>query len=53
MVQLDLVPEGIKEKLGTPWARRTGSVQGELRRFKEMIEARGAETGAGAGGEAS
>src|SRR3954452_12097688 len=43
MVQMDWVPEGIKEKLGDAPDRR---VRGDLEQFKAMIEARGQETGA-------
>ena len=46
MVQMDFVPEGIKEKLGDALGAPDRRVQGDLERFKEMIEARGRETGA-------
>jgi uncharacterized membrane protein len=46
MVQLDFVPEGIKEKLGDAMGAPDRRVKGDLERFKEMIEARGTETGA-------
>ena len=46
MVQLDFVPEGIKEKLGDALGASDRRVQGDLQRFKEMIEARGQETAA-------
>ncbi len=46
MVQLDFVPEGIKEKVGDALNLPDRRVQGDLKRFKAMIEARGAESGA-------
>jgi len=46
MVQLDFVPEGIKEKLGDVMGAPDRRVKADLERFKEMIEARGTETGA-------
>jgi uncharacterized membrane protein len=46
MVQMDFVPEGIKEKLGDALGVPDRRVQGDLKRFKEMIEARGQESGA-------
>jgi len=46
MVQMDFVPEGIKEKLGDALGAPDRRVKGDLERFKEMIESRGAETGA-------
>ena len=46
MVQLDFVPEGIKEKLGDAMGAPDRRVKADLERFKEMIEARGTETGA-------
>ena len=46
MVQLDFVPEGDKEKLGSAIGAPDRRVKGDLERFKEMIEARGGETGA-------
>ena len=46
MVQLDFVPEGIKEKLGDAIGAPDRRVKADLERFKEMIEARGTETGA-------
>src|SRR5688500_15963774 len=45
MVQLDFVPEGIKEKLGSALGAPDRRVQGDLERFKELIEARGRESG--------
>ena len=46
MVQLDFVPEGIKEKLGSAIGAPDRRVQGDLKRFKELIETRGRESGA-------
>ena len=46
MVQLDYVPSGIIEKLGDLAGAADRRVSGDLERFKEMIEARGAESGA-------
>ena len=46
MVQMDFVPEGIKEKIGEALGAPDRRVKGDLERFKEMIEARGVETGA-------
>ena len=46
MVQMDFVPEGLKEKIGDAIGAPDRRVKGDLQRFKEMIEARGQETGA-------
>ena len=46
MVQMDFVPEGIKEKIGDAIGAPERRVKGDLERFKAMIESRGAETGA-------
>ena len=46
MVQLDWVPEGIKEKIGDALGAPDRRVQGDLERFKAMIEERGRETSA-------
>jgi uncharacterized membrane protein len=45
MVQMDFVPEGVKEKLGDVLGAPDRQVQGDLTRFKELIEKCGAETG--------
>jgi uncharacterized membrane protein len=45
MVQMDFMPEGIKEKLGDALGAPERRVKGDLERFKELIESRGAETG--------
>ena len=46
MVQMDFVPEGIKEKIGDALGAPERRVKGDLETFKEMIESRGTETGA-------
>ena len=46
MVQMDFVPEDLKEKIGDAIGAPERRVKGDLQRFKEMIEARGQETGA-------
>jgi uncharacterized membrane protein len=46
MLQLDAEPEGVVEKAGDALGLLERRVKGDLERFKEMIEARGTETGA-------
>ena len=46
MLQLDAEPEGIVEKVGDAVGVLKRRVKGDLERFKELIESRGAETGA-------
>ena len=46
MLQLDFVPEGIKEKLGDALGAPDRRIKGDLERFKEFVETRGHETGA-------
>jgi uncharacterized membrane protein len=46
MVQMDFVPEGVKERIGDALGAPDRRVQGDLERFKEMMEARGRESGA-------
>ncbi len=46
MVQIDYEPEGMLESLGGAVGMDDRRVKGDLERFKEMIESRGAETGA-------
>ena len=46
MVQMDFVPEGIKEKIGDAIGAPDRRVKGDLQRFKELIESRGRESGA-------
>jgi uncharacterized membrane protein len=45
MVQLDFVPEGILEKIGDVLSAPDRRIEGDLRRFKEMVEARGQASG--------
>jgi uncharacterized membrane protein len=45
-VQLDWDPAGIVEKAGAAIGADDRRVKGDLKRFKELIETRGAETGA-------
>ena len=46
MVQMDFVPEGIKEKTGDAIGSPDRRVKGDLERFKQLIESRGQESGA-------
>ncbi|HEV2774920.1 MAG TPA: SRPBCC family protein [Solirubrobacteraceae bacterium] len=46
MVRMDFVPDGIKEKIGDAIGAPERRIKGDLERFKELIESRGAETGA-------
>jgi hypothetical protein len=46
MVQMDFLPEGLKEKVGAALGAPDRRVKGDLERFKELIESRGSETGA-------
>jgi uncharacterized membrane protein len=46
MVQMDFVPEGLKEKIGDALGAPERRVKGDLERFKELIEERGVATGA-------
>jgi len=39
-------PEGLRERVGSAAGLDARRVRGDLQRFKEMIESRGAETGA-------
>jgi uncharacterized membrane protein len=45
MVQLDWVPAGFLEKVGDAIGASDRRVQGDLERFKELVESRGAENG--------
>ena len=45
MVQMDFVPEGIKEKIGSAIGAPDRRVKGDLERFKDLIESRGSESG--------
>ena len=42
MVQMDWAPEGIKEKLVSTLGFDNRRVEGDLKRFKELVESRGA-----------
>jgi uncharacterized membrane protein len=44
-VQMDTEPEGVVEKAGDALGLVKRRVRGDLERFKELIESRGAETG--------
>jgi uncharacterized membrane protein len=46
LVQLDWEPDGVVETLGSAVGSDSRRVQGDLERFKELIESRGAESGA-------
>lgn len=50
MVQMDFVPEGVKEKLGSALGAPGRRVEGDLERFKDLIESQGG-TGDGWRGE--
>ncbi len=45
-LDLDVEPEGLKEKIGEKLGFLSKQAEGDLKRFKEFIESRGAETGA-------
>jgi uncharacterized membrane protein len=45
IAQMDVEPEGLAEKAGDALGLVKRRVKGDLARFKEMIEARGSETG--------
>jgi uncharacterized membrane protein len=45
-VQMEWEPSGVKEQAGSMLGMDGRRVRGDLERFKEMIESRGAETGA-------
>lgn len=45
MVQMDFVPAGILEKLGDAIGAPERRVEGDLERFKELIESSGSESG--------
>lgn len=46
MLQIDYEPEGALESIGAALGTVERRVEGDLERFKQFIEARGAETGA-------
>ena len=45
MVQIDFVPEGIKEKVGSAINAPDRQVKGDLERFKELVESQGGADG--------
>jgi uncharacterized membrane protein len=45
MVQMDFVPEGIKERLGDALGVPERRVEKDLERFKELVESRGRKSG--------
>ena len=51
MVQIDFVPEGIKEKVGSAINAPDRQVKGDLERFKELVEAKGGPDEGGWRGE--
>ena len=51
MVQIDFVPEGIKEKVGSAINAPDRQVKGDLERFKELVETKGGPTDGGWRGE--
>jgi len=51
MVQIDFVPEGIKEKVGSALNAPDRQVKGDLERFKELVESQGAPSAGGWRGE--
>ena len=51
MVQIDFVPEGIKEKVGAAINAPDRQVKGDLERFKELVEAKGGPDEGGWRGE--
>jgi len=46
MLQMDVVPDGLAEKVGDALGLVERRVKGDLGRFKELIEGRGVESGA-------
>jgi hypothetical protein len=46
MLQLEAEPEGLIEEVGDKLGLFGHRVEGDLKRFKEFVESRGAETGA-------
>jgi len=46
MVQMDWAPEGVKEKLGASLGFDQRRIEGDLERFKALIESRDTESGA-------
>jgi uncharacterized membrane protein len=46
MLQMDVVPDGVAEKIGDALGLVQRRIKGDLGRFKELIEGRGVESGA-------
>jgi uncharacterized membrane protein len=46
MVQMDWEPEGVTEQIGASLGMDGRRVQSDLKRFKELVESRGSESGA-------
>lgn len=53
MLQLDYEPEGLVDKAGDALGFVTRRAKGDLERFKQLIEARGVESGAPRGNVAA
>lgn len=51
MVQIDYVPEGVKEKLGAALNAPDRRVKGDLERFKQLVESEGGPDAGGWRGE--
>jgi uncharacterized membrane protein len=49
MLQMDVEPDGAAEKVGDALGLLRRRVKGDLERFRELVESRGAATGAGRG----
>jgi uncharacterized membrane protein len=49
MLQMDVEPDGAGEKVGDALGLLRRRVKGDLERFRELVESRGAATGAGRG----
>jgi uncharacterized membrane protein len=45
-LDIDVEPQGLKEQIGEKLGFVSKQVEGDLKRFKEFVESRGAETGA-------
>jgi uncharacterized membrane protein len=46
MVQMDFVPEGVKERIGDALGAPDRRVEGDLERFKDLVESQNGESGA-------
>ena len=51
MVQIDFVPEGVKEKVGAALNAPDRQIKGDLERFKELVESKGGQSTGGWRGE--